>query len=369
MTSDFHSKPFDENTQVKLTLFQSYLREWLPVFLAPRNGFISTVNVFDFFCGPGRDINGKPGSPLITMKELGGYYHNIISKKISVNLFFNELKKRKIQCLEKIIATERKTNKPYTILTSHFEFKESFEKYLPLMTKPATANFLFLDQTGVKHITKDVFQTIINLNTTDFLFFISSSTVHRFSGLDEISKYIPIDKKNVSDTEYLNIHRAVYDYYKSLIPAYRSDYHLASFSIKKGANIYGLIFGSGHARGIEKFLRKCWALDPERGEANFDIDHDNIDHSQPSLFPEHNRPKKVILFEEELREGILNGSLKTNIDVYYFTIQSGFLPKHAREAFMSLIEQKILPKQVFRISYDTCVKNKNISQIQGVVNE
>ena len=34
----------------------------------------------------------------------------------------------------------------------------------------------FLDQYGIKHITEDVFNKIINLKQTDFLFFISSVT-------------------------------------------------------------------------------------------------------------------------------------------------------------------------------------------------
>ena len=76
------------------------------------------------------------------------------------------------------------------------------------------------------------------------------------------------ERKGFNDT-----HRAVVEHYRHLAGG---RIFFGSFSIKKGANIYGLIFGSAHPLGIEKFLRVCWKVDPVRGEANFDIDDEHM---------------------------------------------------------------------------------------------
>ncbi|KKK85629.1 hypothetical protein LCGC14_2771360, partial [marine sediment metagenome] len=60
---DFHNKPFDDETILKLEIFRGYTREWLPVFLSKRT--FSSVNIFDYFAGPGKDSHGQEGSPLL----------------------------------------------------------------------------------------------------------------------------------------------------------------------------------------------------------------------------------------------------------------------------------------------------------------
>jgi len=54
--SAFHDKVFDDSTQLKLAIFQGYIRKWLPVFLTQYGGGrknFQQVNIYDFFAGPG----------------------------------------------------------------------------------------------------------------------------------------------------------------------------------------------------------------------------------------------------------------------------------------------------------------------------
>ena len=74
MSRDIHKEAFDEGTQAKLAIFEDYLKEWLPVFLSKRDIFWNTINIFDFFAGPGSDPNGIKGTPLIITSELKHYY-------------------------------------------------------------------------------------------------------------------------------------------------------------------------------------------------------------------------------------------------------------------------------------------------------
>jgi len=231
------------------------------------------------------------------------------------------------------------------------------------MIDKSAANFLFLDQSGIKHITEEIFKTIVNLQATDFLFFISSSTLSRFNENPDIKRYLCIPEEIISTSDYCHIHRSVLEYYRSLIPRNR-EYYLCPFSIKKGANIYGLIFGTGHLLGIDKFVNQCWKIDPHTGDSNFDIDNDKIDEVQMPLFPEIDRPKKVQGFEKELKDAILSKKIKTNIEIYKHALFNGFKAEHARKVVSQLIKDGQLPRQRLKLSYRSCKLGNQPQQIE-----
>lgn len=332
MARDIHKAPFDEGTIAKLSIFQDYLKEWLPVFLARKEILWNTINIFDFFAGPGSDSKGQLGTPLIIIEELKPYLDSIILKNLNVNLYFNEYNNTKKEELKLKLQSLNLNPKSYSIEIESLDFKESFDKQFPKMRNINCANLLFLDQNGIKHINEEVFLQITNLKTTDFLFFISSSTIKRFSEHPHIIQHIKLSPKEVEKTPFHKIHRLVLDYYKSLIPK-NKQYYLASFSLRKNSGVYGLIFGSGHVLGIEKFLTTCWKVDPERGEANFDIDDDKIIPGEQDLFTgQVKKPKKVDLFEKELEEKILNLDLKNDKEIYLFTLTNGFTSVFTRKS-------------------------------------
>lgn len=150
-------------------------------------------------------------------------------------------------------------------------------------------------------------------------------------------------------------HRKVCEAYRRWLPKDK-EYYLAPFSLEKdnGANIYGLIFGSAHPAGINKFLTICWKKDSLRGEANYDIDSESIDKAQPSLFAEWDVPTKIKVFEKQLEQEILGGRLRTNVAIFKFALRSGFLGEHAKALVLRLIQEGKLPKQKLAISYDAC---------------
>jgi len=363
MSRDIHKSPFDEGTKAKLSIFQDYLKEWLPVFLAKKEIWWPTINIYDFFAGPGSDSNGVKGTPLIIMKELEPYYSHIIEKKLDVNLYFNEYLSSKKEELESKVWDDPDL-RPYSILIESKDFREAFHSQLSVLKKKRTANLLFLDQNGIKQISEDVFKSIVDLKTTDFLFFISSSTIKRFAEHPNIVQHIKLSPQEVEETPYHRIHRLVLDYYKSLIPKDK-EYYLASFSLKKNAGVYGLIFGSGHVLGIEKFLTTCWNMDPERGEANFDIDDDKIMPGQLGLFTgEVAKPKKVDIFETELEARILSRDLKNDKDIYLFALTNGFLPMHARKVIDRLVNEKKIERVRLVLNNKICKKDAQLTTVK-----
>jgi three-Cys-motif partner protein len=346
---DLHRNPFDEATLDKLSLYRDYLREWLPVFMNNRS--VDTIQVFDFFAGPGIDREGNPGSPVIACDEIRRALEvdSVFSKKIK--LFFNEVDKVKHSNLISCINEQKATLPRVEFNAMQEDFPDAFRAWNPLM-HGWTANLLFLDQNGVKQITKAVFQDIVRLARTDFLFFISSAMINRFKEQPEIRNYVPVTNGDFARMTGTNVHRIVAEAYRRWIPD-ELEYYLGSFSIKKGANVYGLIFGSGHPLGIDKFLKLAWK---RGGDANFDIDKDGIDPAQPSLFPELDKPTKIRMFEKELEAALFKRQLRTNKDIYLFALRNGMLARHAKDALNLLVKDKKLPKQSFHISYDAWKK-------------
>jgi three-Cys-motif partner protein len=339
---NLHEKPFDEGTKVKLELYQGYLREWLHVFI--NNPYVDTLQIFDFFAGPGRDVTGTPGSPVITCDEI----RNVLDKcNKRIRLYFNEHAADKYQKLSDCLNAQKPYLAGVAFDIRQDDFHDIFKKWQPLM-QGRVANLLFLDQNGVDQITKPIFQSIVKILRTDFLFFISSAMVNRFKKSKKICENLPIEPEDFSSMNGQNVHRILVNAYLRWIPD-DVDYFLGAFSIKKGANVYGLVFGSRHPRGIDKFLQVAWK---HGGDANFDIDKDGIDPGQPSLFPENDKPTKISEFEQALEQEILNGTLKTNKDLYIFTLRNGMLAVHAREALKMMKKHGKIPKQTHNISYN-----------------
>ena len=146
MPKDLHEKPFDEGTIIKLNLYESYLKEWLPVFLSKSTPQFNTINIFDFFAGPGLDKNNQKGSPLITIDLLTPYITKIINNKQTISLYFNDKSKTKIKQLKQNIDATITNLSSLDIKYTSEDFSNLFVKYLPIMSKASTANFLFLDQ-------------------------------------------------------------------------------------------------------------------------------------------------------------------------------------------------------------------------------
>ena len=343
-----HEKPYDEGTLEKLELFQDYVREWLPVFF--HSSFVDNIQIFDFFAGPGRDLDGVPGSPLIICEEIRSALNVTKYPSSKIKMYLNEFDREKYDQLLRAISPYRNELSRVDFSLSNEAFLDIFSKWQPLMQ--GNANLLFFDQNGFQQITPSIFQAIVQLPYTDFIFFISSSMINRFK--NETRDYVPVNDEDFSLMNGTNVHRIVTNAYNRLVPPVL-DYYLGPFSIKKGPNVYGLIFGSGHPLGIDKFLHVAWK---HGGDANFDIDNDRIDPVQPFLFSEFNKRSKIAIFEKELESAILKKEISTNKDVYIFSLKNGVLPNHAKAAIEQMIRKNIIPEQKLNISYDAWKKRE-----------
>ncbi|MBI5118862.1 three-Cys-motif partner protein TcmP [Candidatus Poribacteria bacterium] len=369
MPEDINKKPFDEATITKLEIFERYLEAWLPVFInAPFSG---SLLVCDFFAGSGYDAEGTPGSPMRILKTVEKFREGIIKKAMRIRVVLNERNIGKATILESRMLSEieqirRQFGDLISLDCCNEDFGEFFNaRYADFGAQP---NLMFIDQYGIKEVNDAIFRRLIALEKTDFLFFISSSILRRFPEEESVRTYFPdLNANAIRNAGHENAHRAILDYYRRKIPAGNS-MKLYPFSIRKAANIYGLIFGSKHPLGVEKFLNIAWDKNRLNGEANFDID-DDMEKRQGSLFPELQRLTKLELFERELGEYIRESGEVTNRDVYDFTLAHGHAPRHGRDVMMKLRKEgKIDCDAQIGCSYKSCHKDRSIRTIKAVKN-
>ena len=306
-----------------------------PVFLAQETPQRSIIHVYDFFAGPGTDSSNIPGSPLRIIRQLKNCQTLAACHKVHFHLHFFDEARQKITQLKENVNKERfnASNVSYDIKPLAFE--EAWKESAKQLDDPEAAKLVFIDQTGVSQVTDEVFRKLVNSPTCDFLFFISSSTLHRFR--DDPA----IKQKIVRPDDNYHVHRAALNYYRSLIPSTKR-YFLAPFSIKKGANIYGLIFGSAHPLGMDKFIKVAWNSDEITGEADFDIARENIQSGQLHLPHPDFRPSKFSAFENQLEELLRNDKISNERDVIQVCFDHGMKRQHAELILKKLKNENII---------------------------
>ena len=375
MAKNMHAKPFDEGTMVKLELFKLYFREWLPVFT--KSQFNKQIEIYDFFAGEGTDVEGTYGSPLILLDEIKSYCADFINNSTRVEVHFNDFSSKKISKLdsnvnEKLLEcsdekkyefcqlNNGKTNCPFIIKSHNRDFQALFAaEFNRFKNAPMIPRFMLIDQYGVMHVTTEVFNQLTSLPKTDFIFFISSNHIRRFKEHPGFTAYLDSSKLDFSESRPVECHRVIYNYYKSLL--YGKKYFLGQFSIKKNNSIHGVIFGSSHPFGLEKFLSAAWRIDPHTGETNYDIDEDHIRTGQLSMdLFETGAPdkiKKLAAFEEDLIYFLKTE--QSNQSIYIFALEKGISIPKTNEILSNLEKNNRLlfkgderRKSAFYLKYD-----------------
>lgn len=285
---DINKDVFTEETMLKLEIFRQCFREWYPVFV--HNKFISHIFVYDMFAGSGKDIAQHPGSPIILFQEARGdkrqHCKSLLKRGIPFITFgyneWDEVKRTELesnvsaeftlcksQCIEKVCPFQN----AFFFESQDFSSLINNRRLNQILSNAKYAKFILLDQYGFKQINDDVFLKLVNSPTTDFIFFIASSFIKRFKDLPAVTAYFKKNKISFDETQPKECHKVITDYFRSLIPADKK-YYLHSFTIQKGSNYYGLIFGSAHSLGMEKFVKVCWKEDRQAGESNCNLYND-----------------------------------------------------------------------------------------------
>ena len=244
---------------------------------------------------------------------------------MQVSVHFYDEDRRNVDALREHVRTYAEQIPSVLVDVQPWAFELSLEAAREVLRRPTAAKLVLIDQYGVDYVSDSVFRELVECPTCDLLFFISSSTLNRFHGHPAIKQRIR------RPDDYYHVHRAVADYYRALLPS-GLRYFLGRFSIKKSSNIYGVIFGSAHPLGMDKFLRVAWQTDKVNGEADFDIDRDDCGPLLSALLP----PTKLTAFESDLESRIRSGSVRNEAQVIDICFQHGVRRQHAERLLKQL---------------------------------
>lgn len=338
MAKNINNKPFDEGTLLKLDIFRKCFREWYPVFV--HDAYTKYVCVFDMFAGSGYDSALNHGSPIILLDEAKGdnrcHCKCIQSPDYTKQIYFcfNELQKKKFSELKenanKFLTTCQVENHCDSchILTNLRLYNKPFQALInsPVINRILQRNdigkFVLMDQYGIKEVTEDIFKKLVTSPKTDFIFFISSQTIKRFAEMSAIKNYFNVNRIHFDNSKPKECHRIIKEYFENLLPS-NVEYYLHSFTIQKGSNYYGLIFGTSHSLGMEKFLKVCWEEDPLSGDSNCNIDND---YEVGTLFYDENQSSKKVRMKQDLKNKIITGLITNNERGLKYALKNGCLP-------------------------------------------
>ncbi|GHT74648.1 hypothetical protein AGMMS50262_08050 [Bacteroidia bacterium] len=368
MAKDINKDKFPEETKLKLEIFAECFREWFPVFL--HNQYIKKVYIYDFFAGSGKDVEGSLGSPLILLNEAKGenrkYCNQIRKNNKRVYFAFNEKIKIKQEQLQENVknfiltcqTANCQTNCIYSYTNfAHSEFKDFLqnENFLNILRNKDYGKFILLDQYGFSQVDKDIFLQLVNAPKTDFIFFISSSFISRFREHPATKQYLDTAKINFDEKQPKECHRLIAQYYRDIIPT-EKEYYLHHFTIKKGANYWGLIFGTNHSLGMEKFLKVCWSKDKLSGESNCNI---NNDYEQGMLFHNTEETIKKEEISKVIRSKILKSEISDNISGLKYALKNGC----SSELFTAVVKQLEKENKIARVG-ELNYSSSNIHKIK-----
>jgi three-Cys-motif partner protein len=340
-SKNLHDSPFDQGTIAKLEIFEDYAEAWIPAFVMQKR---SKICIFDLFAGTGYDIRGVPGSPIRILQKIKQYLPYILANNVKVHFHVNEYEpdkrvqnkflKLKESC-ESYLAENKDVASAVTIHYHNEDCETLFPKLSPEIEK--TPSLVYLDQNGVKFLSNKYLLQLEKMKETDFLYFVSSSYIVRFGTTPEFKAHIDFDLSEAKKSPYQFIHRSIIEQVKRKLPT-NTALRLHPFSIKKGANIYGIIFGASHPLAVDKFLTLSWSKNEVNGEADFDIDEDQK-KVQIDLF-DIRKPTKMEKFKENVRTKILNKEITNNFELLEYAYKEGHIGSHAADVLREMKRAK-----------------------------
>jgi len=160
---DLHDEPFDDNTIMKLEIFEDYAKAWIPTFVMSN---FKEICIFDFFAGTGYDKNGIAGSPIRILEKIKQQKGNIFKQDVKINLFLNEFDKDKFVLLKKA-CDDFLQNDTIRYKVNINYYNEDFETLFPKLMQSIKEfpSLVYLDQNGVKFLADKYYLALEKTNS------------------------------------------------------------------------------------------------------------------------------------------------------------------------------------------------------------
>ncbi|GAB7140623.1 hypothetical protein RsTz2092_05730 [Deferribacterales bacterium RsTz2092] len=306
-------KEFREHSQLKVKLYESYLRRYLLILGQVKH--VKKIAIYEPFAGPGKHDNGEDGSPLVAWKIINETKcHSSIQKSnpnIQLELWLNDENKDYTDELKGLLNPPEKHN----IHIHNWTANEFCERLLHAPTNGDTHKLWFIDPFGYTQIDYSVIDNLLSQPHTECFLFVPLSHINRF--INSATKQSDPAHKFLQWRGITNNIDSIESFAECVEKSFRGvNRYCYKFELKHNQNRYYLYFITSHIFGAQKFLEARDAI------LVYEISQGVISSDEA---------KRVYDKEMELRfEPKLKEFLKTkrdNLDIYSFSIESGFLPR------------------------------------------
>ncbi|MFJ9131251.1 three-Cys-motif partner protein TcmP [Streptomyces sp. NPDC102340] len=259
----------DPHTAAKHDLLKRYLEAWAPILLSRHD----LITYAEGFAGSGVYKQGEPGSPVIAYNVFAGALHKFPK---SMRLVLTEEDPRRVQELQRQMTFVRAKHSDYiaerlTVDIGEAEFHPALLRKLETLGSLDHPLFVFLDSFGGPDIPYSLLHELGSRRSTEVMVTFAPSFLARFAENHDGHSQLGDDAFGSPDW------RAVFQQpsakkFAFLREQYRDTLRRAGFlhtlyfeMVDEGGRVLYLIFGTAHAKGLEKMKEAMWKVDPSYG--------------------------------------------------------------------------------------------------------
>jgi len=356
------------HSEAKVRFYQKYLDTHLQILSSIR--FAKEIHIYDLFCGRGIYKDGKKGSAILAYETIREVREKRPSNK-KIVLHLNDKKRAHIEAVRNYIETHYDDEtKPcevqYTTEDADNMLASLASEDWKGKRKECIMNVFFIDPYGYKQIKREFLELLMDYGYTEILLFLPISFMHRFTrhafSPEATPGTVPLRKLIVSffpETHPMRIgtEMDVQTYIDYLTEAFSCDgkFYTTSYPIERNENNqFALFFFSTSIFGYEQVMNLKWKMIDSWG---FGF---HLPEIQGNLFGQMFRQERLNEITEMFRTKLLSfmsGAELTNGELYVFTVENGYLPKHAKDVLRDL--QKSGHLQIMDIETGALERRKN----------
>ncbi|MBK9093979.1 MAG: three-Cys-motif partner protein TcmP [Anaerolineae bacterium] len=333
----------EPHTLAKHEILDRYLGAWFAILGSTNRRIV----YLDGFCGPGKYLNGEPGSPIIALKKAMNHQAPL-SNTECVFLFIDERSDRVDHLCHEIDLLAPPSN--FTIDARVGEFRAVISEllaYLEQNTFRLAPTFAFIDPFGWKGLPFDLVRRLLRNQHTEVLINFMADSINRFVEHPDTAiqeHFVELfGTKEVFDvaskaTDRLSALRNLYQ--KQLLTQAK---YVRYFEMRDqhGRPIYYLFFASNHPLGHSKMKEAFWKVDPTSG----------------FTFSDGTNPDQLVLFSLDptedlaalLKRHFAGTTVTSDLIVEFVLDETAFIETHAKKALRILEERGSIQVNPFKV--------------------
>lgn len=350
------------HTEAKLKFYIHYLERYLPILF--KTPYVNKINIYDMFCGQAVYDDGNTSGAVRAFNKIKEVQQNNPDSTTEITLTLNDLDKSRIANIKDWLDKQNETFKTHI-------HNEDATVLIPKLIDginqqdSKVRNLAFIDPYGYKEIDKNLIQGLMQNERTEVILFLPINQMTRFKnktkGIEVEKDFLPLKKFIEQFDINIGVIGGDIDLIKAIETAlsFNDSHFSTSYHIKnQQGKYYALFFMTSHILGLEKTIDVKWKLDEQQG-SGFD------DTTQTDMFLE---VEKINQLEEKLKGYIQE--TRNNNELYKWTLEQGFLPKHTNKILTKLKNNSNIKieyldtKSGYHINYRYYKKNTVKAKIQ-----